>query len=227
VLLQREQRCDDLLARDQRLALHLARVARRAQDALPDTTVSIARVRIVEARFPASDPDALTSWYGETLGAGPTFVAGEPTPHHFAFHVADLDAWRDRLDVSEEYDFSSWGGARSVYFRDPEGNVGELIARPRAHAELSLAEVGLPVEDVAAAVESLRRELGVPAYRDSTEDFAPLGDEEGLFIVVRIGRGWFPAGVPAGAAAIDATIAGAREGTLTVPGSGHRVVGVG
>src|SRR3954469_15212043 len=128
-------------------------------------------MRIVEARLPASDPEALTAWYGENLGAGPTFVAGPQTPHHFAFHVADLEPWKRRLDVSEEHDFASWGGARAVYFRDPEENVGELIARPKTHEELSLAEVGLPVEDVTAAVEALRRELGLPLYGEPHEEF--------------------------------------------------------
>ena len=68
----------------------------------------------------------------DNVGAAPTFVHGDATPHHFAFHVADLEPWKQRLDVSEEHDFSSWGGARAVYFRDPEENVVELIARPQA-----------------------------------------------------------------------------------------------
>lgn len=157
-------------------------------------------MRIVDARFPASDPDALATWYTETVGAGPSFVPGETTPHHFAFHVADLEPWKARLDVTEEYDFSSWGGARAVYFRDPEENVVELIARPQARPELALAEVGLPVEDVAVAVDTLERGLGLQPYDDWDETFAPLGDDDGLLIVVRAGRAWFPVGVPSGEA---------------------------
>jgi hypothetical protein len=182
-------------------------------------------MRIVEAAFPAAEPERLAAWYERELGAGPRFVAGEAAPHHFAFHVADLEPWRERLEVSEEYDFSSWGGARSVYFRDPEQNVGELVARPRAWPELSLAEVGLPVDDVAAAVQALGG-LGIEPYRDWGESFAPLGDEEGLLIVVRVGRGWFPVDVPAGRGPIAVTVAGARPGELTLPGVGHRVVSI-
>ena len=183
-------------------------------------------MRILDARLPASDPEALTAWYGENVGACPTFVPGTPTPHHFAFHVADHESWSERLDVSEPHDFSAWSGARAVYFRDPEQNVGELIARPRAWPELTLAEVGLPVDDVAAAVEALQRELGVPTYREAHEEFAPLGDDEGLLIVVRVGRSWFPVGVPAGASPIEVTLAGVGRGTLEVPGSSHRVTAV-
>ncbi len=179
-------------------------------------------MRIVSAAFPAADPDGLARWYAERIGAAPRFVEGRAAPHHFAFHVAGFERWRD-LDLTDEYDFSAWDGARGVYFRDPEENVVELIARPAPRPELSIAEVGLPVEDVAAAVEALGR-LGVEPYRAWDESFAPLGDADGLLIVVRVGRGWFPVGVPAGAGPIHVTIAGARPGELTVPGSGHRVV---
>jgi hypothetical protein len=182
-------------------------------------------VRIVEARVPASDPEALSAWYDENLGASPSFVQGPTTPHHFAFHVAALEPWKERLDLSEEHDFSSWGGARAVYFRDPEQSVGELIARPQARPELSIAEVGLPVEDVPAAVEALRARLDLPLYDDWDESFAPLGDDDGLLIVVRVGRGWFPVGVPSGSAPIEVTVAGAGRGEVEVPGSRHRVIG--
>jgi catechol-2,3-dioxygenase len=182
-------------------------------------------MRIVEARVPAADPDALTAWYADTLGTGPSVVAGPSSPHHFAFHVADLEPWKERLDVGEEHDFSSWGGARAVYFRDPAQNVVELIARPRARPELSLAEVGLPVEDVPAAVAALQDQLELPAYDDGDESFAALGDDDGLLIVVRVGRGWFPVGVPSGSAPIEVRITGAASGEVEVPGSRHRVVG--
>jgi catechol-2,3-dioxygenase len=182
-------------------------------------------MRIVDARFPASNPDKLAAWYAEMLGAGPSFVKSDTTPHHFAFHVADLDPLKRRLDVSKEHDFSSWGGARAVYFRDPEQNVVELIARPQARPELALAEVGLPVDEVAAAVDALDRELGLSPYDDWDESFAPLGDDDGLLIVVRVGRGWFPVGVRSGAAAIEVTVAGTRAAEVELPGSRHRVIG--
>ena len=181
-------------------------------------------MRIVDARFPVADPDALSAWYAQTLGVGPSFVSGKAGPHHFAFHVANLEPWKLRLDVSEEHDFSSWGGARAVYFRDPEENVVELIARPQARPELALAEVGLPVDDVAVVVEALELELGLRPYDDWDESFAPLGDDDGLLIVVRVGRGWFPVGVPSGPAPIEVILAGAGRGQVELPGS-HRVTG--
>ncbi|HEX7309637.1 MAG TPA: hypothetical protein VF232_00525 [Gaiellaceae bacterium] len=182
-------------------------------------------MRIVNARLPASDPDALVAWYAGYVDTAPTFVAGETSPHHFAFHVADLEPWKQRLDVSEEHDFASWAGARAVYLRDPEENVVELIARPQARPELTLAEVGLPVEDVTAAVAVLEHELGLHPYDEWDDSFAPLGDDDGLLIVVRVGRGWFPVGVPAGSSPVEVTIAGACTGSVELPGSRHHVIG--
>ena len=180
-------------------------------------------MRIVDARLPAANPDALSAWYSDNVGTAPKFVPGDATPHHFAFHVADLEPWKERLDVTEEHDFSSWGGARAVYFRDPEENVVELIARPDARPELALAEVGLPVDDVPAAVRALGDGLGIEPYRDWDETFAPLGDDDGLLIVVHVGRGWFPVGVPASDAPIKVTVTGAGTGPVAV--GTHTVTG--
>ena len=177
-------------------------------------------MQILGAVFPAADPDRLATWYDAQLGAAPTFVRGEATPHHFAFHVESLEPWQRRLDVTDEYDFLDWDGARAVYFRDPELNV--VLARPQPRPQLTLAEVGLPVADVADAVAALA-ELGLEPYRDWGETFAPLGNADGLLILVRVGRGWMPYDEPAGHSPIQVTIAGARPGELAVPGSGHRV----
>jgi hypothetical protein len=183
-------------------------------------------MRIADAVFPAADPERLRAWYDQKVGAAPSFARGEAMPHHFAFHTAALEPWRSRLELSEEHDFSGWDGARAVYFRDPEDNVVELLARPQPRPELAIAEVGLPVEDVAAAVEALA-DLGIEPYREWDETFAPLGDADGLLILVRIGRGWFPYDVPAGGAAIAVTVEGTtRPGEVDVPGSRHRVVSI-
>ena len=127
--------------------------------------------------------------------------------------------------MTEEHDFSGWDGARAVYFHDLEQNVVEVLARPEPRPELTLAEVGLPVEDVARAVAALA-DLGIAPYRDWDETFAPLGDADGLLIVVRAGRGWFPYDVPAGTAPVDVTVEGVEAGEVAIPESGHRVVSI-
>lgn len=57
--------------------------------------------------------------------------AGVP-PTHFAFSIAaaDVEPWKAHLaseGVAVAGEVTWPGGARSVYFRDPDGNLGELI----------------------------------------------------------------------------------------------------
>ena len=59
--------------------------------------------------------------------------AGVP-PTHFAFSIAaeDVDPWVERLraeGVTVESVVMWPRGAKSVYFRDPDGNLAELISR--------------------------------------------------------------------------------------------------
>ena len=74
----------------------------------------------VPSKTPGGEVPPCVSGAGETLGAG-----------HIAFAVADaeLDAWRARLESQgvEVLSEVAWeGGARSLYFRDPDGHLLEL-----------------------------------------------------------------------------------------------------
>jgi catechol 2,3-dioxygenase-like lactoylglutathione lyase family enzyme len=70
----------------------------------------------------------------ETAEAGPDDKApphGARGPQHVAFAVEELSPWRTRLaeaDV-EIVAESDWGGAGSLYFEDPAGNVLELMEK--------------------------------------------------------------------------------------------------
>ena len=57
---------------------------------------------------------------------------GSPGGYHFAFSIAseDVEAWRGHLEsggVAAESVVTWAGGAKSLYFRDPDGNLAELI----------------------------------------------------------------------------------------------------
>lgn len=150
--------------------------------------------------------------------AGATTLRFEAAPegiepqYHFAFNIPENrveDALRwigPRAPIIEHtegpvVDFPAWD-AHSIYFSDPAGNVCEIIARHAlrnagtsafdSSSILSVSEVGLPCPSVPALVAELKRALGVPEYRPASEQFAPLGDEHGLLIVVPQGREWFP-----------------------------------
>ncbi|MDJ0358452.1 VOC family protein [Paenarthrobacter sp. PH39-S1] len=133
--------------------------------------------------------------------------------HHLAFGILPSEfeqahAWlsaRVPLLVKNGQElFASSGGwdSRSVYFMGPDDIILEFIARdadanvksdykenPRI---LSISEIGIAVADVPAAVKMLSDELALPPFFDQDEIFAPLGNHDGLLILVQQDRIWFP-----------------------------------
>ncbi len=87
----------------------------------------------------------------------------------------------------------------SYYFPDPAGNILECIVRVDLPAKagedfgpeniLHISEIGLAVDDVPGAVKQLKTRLGIEVYRDSAfEDFAQLGDINGVLVLAKRGR---------------------------------------
>jgi catechol-2,3-dioxygenase len=187
-------------------------------------------VRIREVVLPGADR---SGFHRATYGATRLRFAGGPQVcSHFAINVPpqrfdEAVSWaRERAElVEDDVPFDAWS-ARSAYFFDPGGNIVELIARERAPGHelfLEISEVGLPVADVGAAVEYLESELGLPYFSGNRRDFAAVGDDRGLFIVVPVGRPWLFTDVPAPDAPLRVAIESERTGEAVVPGSSHVV----
>lgn len=148
--------------------------------------------------------------------------AGSKTPpnYHFAFNIpenqieAAFDWIKDRCELlpwkGETIVYFGHWDAHALYFHDPDGNILELIARhsmDNASDEafsgkniLNLSELGMVVASVSDFCRYAQRAARLPLYSGDIDEFAALGDEEGLFIVVPEGRGWLPTGRPAEAA---------------------------
>ena len=89
------------------------------------------------------DPDARHFWFGDDRGSAGTLVSfmeypqlepgkvGVGSVHHLALSAGSADelaAWRDYLrsreiDCTDVFDR---GGLRSIYLRDPDGNIVEI-----------------------------------------------------------------------------------------------------
>ncbi|ABS04159.1 Glyoxalase/bleomycin resistance protein/dioxygenase [Kineococcus radiotolerans SRS30216 = ATCC BAA-149] len=121
--------------------------------------------------------------------------------------------------------------AQSVYFRAPDGTVLELIARRRLagdlgdtafgpQALLAVSEVGLAVPDVAVAAARLERAFGLRAFGGPpSSSFGAVGDDEGLLVLVRTGRTWFPTrDAVAGPEEVHVRISGTPAGSIDVNG---------
>jgi catechol-2,3-dioxygenase len=181
-----------------------------------------------------------------TFQAGATSLTFAQAPesggrpfYHFAFNIPEnkLDSAKEWLAArtplasdGKVYHFTHWN-AHAVYFWDPAGNLGELIARhnlPNARGGafrpdeiLYASEIGLVVKDVPAAVKALKARLALPTYRAGSPAFEPLGDEHRLLIVVQEGRPWIDR-----ASAIfptTATLHGTQTAACDVAGHPYRI----
>lgn len=166
--------------------------------------------------------------------------------YHFAFDVPENQineaaAWissKARLaTLNGETIFNSsdrWN-AQMVYFYDPAGNILEFITRHNQHntsteafserSLITISEIGLATSDVKQTVKWLCNALGVTIYDGEGSDmFTAVGDELGLFIVVKKGRNWFPeTGIPAGLNPVDVTLMGDESGEFHVPGLPYHI----
>lgn len=135
--------------------------------------------------------------------------------HHLAFTIPSnkFDAAKtwvsERAEVmsqggQDEFEYDAGWNARSFYFSGPNGSVLEIIIRrdlDNAVAGdfgsgdlLCISEVGVAVPDVLATAGMLAAEAGVAPYGLEPRDrFAPVGDIDGLIILVSPERTWFPA----------------------------------
>jgi catechol-2,3-dioxygenase len=134
--------------------------------------------------------------------------------YHFAFNIpenkfTESKAWlKDRTPLirnragKDEFSFESWN-AHAFYFYDAAGNILEFIARhslPNASLEpfsaasiLNVSEIGVTVSNVLETVATYQNKFGIAPYGGKPEaEFAALGDEQGLLIVVKQARNWAP-----------------------------------
>jgi catechol-2,3-dioxygenase len=140
--------------------------------------------------------------------------------YHFAFNIPEnqFDAAKKWISSrvtllkdesgQDEFESKSWN-SHSVYFTDTAGNVLEFIARHNmknavdedfdSRQILQVSEIGLPSEDVITLANQLCTRLGVSVFKqEPNENFTPVGDDNGLFILPIKDRIWMPdSAVPA------------------------------
>lgn len=161
-----------------------------------------------------------------------------PYQYHFAFNIpnnqfTDAKAWLSfrtellHFEGRDEINWTSWN-AKALYFRDPVGNIVELIARFNvdndseipfsAQSIRRVSEIGLGVKKPDEIAELLKRELDIPLWDEGSDIFTACGDEHGLLILVKLGRAWFPTSdVQAKKAPVHMTIRGDRDAELEIP----------
>jgi hypothetical protein len=166
--------------------------------------------------------------------------------YHIAFNVPpdrfeEAKAWISgrvplikSLTGEDSFNFANWN-AHACYFLDPAGNILEFIARHALTDDsdlpfdeqsiLCLSEIGVATEDVKGTVQSLQAQ-GLPVYDgEGSDTFTALGDEQGLFIVIKRGRTWFPdSGTPAELLPLKARVSTSPGVTATLSGPPYEFI---
>ncbi|MDN5205266.1 VOC family protein [Fulvivirgaceae bacterium BMA10] len=136
------------------------------------------------------------------------------TNYHFAFQISKekikvAREWLINRDISllkETKTKSDLVMGKSLYFRDPDGNIVEFIGRSvedrrsafAIESVLRLSEIGLPTKDTFSLAKKLIDDYHI-VPKDEEEfnhDFCWVGDDDGVLIVVKEGRHWIPTNCP-------------------------------
>lgn len=145
---------------------------------------------------------------------------GAAAHYHFAFNIPSnkieeaFQYMKERVPILSVEpgqfiaDFKNWN-AKAFYFLDNNQNIVEFIARYdlqenreqpfTPHSVLSVSEIGVVTDDVFLACRQIEELWNVPPFfrQKPAQNFAALGDDNGLFIVVRENRNWYPTNLQA------------------------------
>ncbi|MDP5201735.1 VOC family protein [Flavobacterium sp. DG2-3] len=140
--------------------------------------------------------------------------------YHFAFNIPEnqleeaIEWCQNKVDLILIEDkkvithFENWN-AHAVYFYDNNGNLLEFIARHDLNNEqvgefnsasiLNISEIGIVNENPLELGKQLIEEHGLHFFskNDNSEFFSAIGDDNGLLILVRPNRNWYPTQTPA------------------------------
>ncbi|MCD0471920.1 VOC family protein [Flavobacterium sp. JAS] len=139
--------------------------------------------------------------------------------YHFAFNIPEnkleeaINWCKNKIDLLIIEDqriianFETWN-ANAVYFYDNNGNLLEFIARHdldnlqikefSSKSILCISEIGIVDENPMELGEQLieDHDLAFFSKNFNSENFAAIGDDEGLLIIVKPYRNWYPTQTP-------------------------------
>lgn len=139
--------------------------------------------------------------------------------YHFAFNIPEnkleeaMEWCKDKValirieDQNAIANFENWN-ANAVYFYDNNGNLLEFIARHDLHNSqtekfssksiLNISEIGIVTENPLELGNKLTAKHGLNFFSKNANSalFAAVGDDEGLLILVRPNRNWYPTQTP-------------------------------
>ncbi|OXA80966.1 Glyoxalase/Bleomycin resistance protein/Dioxygenase superfamily protein [Flavobacterium aquidurense] len=139
--------------------------------------------------------------------------------YHFAFNIPEnkleeaIQWCEEKVDLLIIEDkriianFETWN-ANAVYFYDNNGNLLEFIARHdldnfqikqfSSRSVLNISEIGIVHENPMELGTELIEKHGLDFFAKNynSENFAAIGDDNGLLIIVKPYRNWYPTQIP-------------------------------
>ena len=139
--------------------------------------------------------------------------------YHFAFNIPEnkleeaIEWCKNKVgliaieDQNVIANFEAWN-ANAIYFYDNNGNLLEFISRhdlENASTEnfssksiLNISEIGIVTENPLELGNQLieKHALEFFSKNNNSEVFSALGDDEGLLIIVKPNRNWYPTQTP-------------------------------
>lgn len=149
--------------------------------------------------------------------------------YHFAFNIPEnkleeaIQWCKSKVDLIVLDDqrvitnYDNWN-ANAIYFYDNIGNLLEFIARHNLNNSqtepfssksiLNISEIGIVNENPLELGKQLIEKHGLEFFTKNinSENFAALGDDEGLLIMVRTNRNWYPTQTPSESNKIEVII---------------------
>ncbi|PKR85271.1 VOC family protein [Heyndrickxia camelliae] len=138
----------------------------------------------------------------------------------FFDHIFNKLKKKNLLLSNEEGEISMYWKGKQAYFFDPDGNILEILERPLPHKEqegwLRVGEIGMPSSNTYDLREYLSSFLE-NKYKAENDSFSFFGEENGVGVIVKEGRNWYPTNRPASIHPIKLVVSGNTEAHLKHP----------
>ncbi|MFH6942879.1 VOC family protein [Flavobacterium sp. FlaQc-50] len=139
--------------------------------------------------------------------------------YHFAFNIPEnkldeaIEWCKNKVDIIPIEDekvitnFENWN-ANAIYFYDNNGNLLEFIARHdlnnsqtaafNSKSILNISEIGIVHNNPLELGTELETKYGLGFFTKNSNSaiFSAIGDDEGLLIIVKPNRNWYPTQTP-------------------------------
>lgn len=145
-------------------------------------------------------------------------------------HIFAKLAGESVLLPDEEGRYSMFWEGKQAYFYDPDGNILEILERPFTWGEnkpqagwYDVGEIGMPSPSIAEMKELLNPWIHTQ-YSSESEQFCFFGNKDGVFVLVKEGRHWYPTERGASIHPIIAVVSGEIEGRFNHPDLPYQII---